>query len=281
MKTLFLILSSMLILSLNGLSQTDSTLIIAGEKIVMESKVLEYKPEIYIGLPANYNDSTSYPVVVLLDADWLFTAFSGITKLMGQMEEIPECIVVGMPLDPSFKDYGMEFAPVITGVPQSGHADKILEFFSKELFPFIDAEYHGSGNKILWAHSAVGGLFCTYALLGPDIQFSGIIESSPNLKGDQEYIHSEKSFDTMSRKSNTFFYLSFGKNEEEVFMGDMYKQVLEFKEILDKSAPQNLKWIYRENENCNHFSNALKSYTDGIKLYFECMNEENNIAITK
>ncbi len=84
---------------------------------------------------------------------------------MGQMEDIPECIVVGMPLDSSFKDYGMEFAPKITGVPQSGHADKILEFYSKELFPFIESKYHGSGDKIIWAHSAVGGLFCYFRVL--------------------------------------------------------------------------------------------------------------------
>ncbi len=281
MKTVLLILAAILILPLRGKAQTDSSSIIAGKRMTFQSKVLEYNPKIFISLPASYNDTTSYPVVVLLDADWLFPAFSGMTKLMGQMEEIPECIVIGMPLDSSFADYGMEFAPKITGVPQSGHADKILEFYSKELFPFIESEYHGEGSKIIWAHSAIGGLFCTYLLLGPDTQFSGIIESSPNLRGNQEYIHAEKPFEILANKNKTFYYLSFGKNEEEIFMGNMYQQVLEFKEVLDKGAPDNLTWIYRENENSNHFSNAVKSYTDGLKLYFAWMNDENNIASSK
>jgi predicted alpha/beta superfamily hydrolase len=271
MKNAPLILLIILILPLSSFSQIDSTDILAGKKMTMSSEVLNYNPEIYIGLPANFNDTTTYPVIVLLDAEWLFPAFSGITKLMGQMEEIPGCVVVGLPLNDSFKDYGMEFAPKITGVPQSGHADKILEFFSKELFPFIESKYNGSKERIIWAHSAPGGLFCTYLLLGSDVQFSGIISSSPNLRGNQEYINAENAFEKLSQKDTMFYYLSFGTNENEMFMGTMYQQVQEFKAKLDKDAPENLKWIYRDNENSNHLTNALKSYIDGIKLYFEMM----------
>jgi hypothetical protein len=165
----------------------------------------------------------------------------------------------------------MEFAPIITGVPQSGHADKILEFFSKKLFPFLESKYNCSKERIIWAHSAPGGLFCTYLLLGPDKQFSGIISSSPNLRGNQEYINAENAFEKLSQRDTTFYYLSFGTNENEMFMGKMRQQVQEFKEKLDKAAPENLKWIYRDNENSNHLTNALKSYIDGIKLYFEMM----------
>lgn len=271
MKKSLLILSIILILPLKTFSQIDSSLIIAGEKMVIPSKILNYNPEIYLGLPENFNDTTSYPVVVLLDAEWLFPAFSGITKLMGQMEEIPKCIVVGIPLSDNFKDYGMEFAPKITGVPQSGHADKILEYFSKELFPFIKTNYHGSEEKIIWAHSAPGGLFCTYLLLGSDNQFSGIISSSPNLRGVQEYIATEKPFDKLSKKDTTFYFLSFGTDENEMFMKGMYKQVQELKEKLENKAPKNLKWIYRDNEHKNHFTNAIESYVDGMKLYFDMM----------
>ena len=271
MKQKVFILTFLLINSVLSYSQIDSIDIIAGKKITMSSKVLNYNPDIYLGLPANFNDTTAYPVIVILDAEWLFPAFTGITKLMGQMEEIPNCIVVGLPLNDSFKDYGMEFAPKITGVPQSGHADKILEFFSKELFPFIESDYNGSKDKIIWAHSAPGGLFCTYLLLDSDEQFSGIISSSPNLRGNQEYINAENPFEKLSKKDTTFYYLSLGANEEEIFIGRMRQQVLEFKEKLEEEAPENLKWIYRENENSNHFTNALKSYIDGIKLYFEMM----------
>ncbi len=269
MKHKAIFLMSFLFYSIIVFSQIDSIDILSGKKMTMSSKVLNYNPEIYIGLPANFNDTTVYPVIVLLDAEWLFPAFYGITKLMGQMEEIPDCIVVGLTLNDSFNDYGMEFAPKITGIPQSGHADKMLDFFSKELFPFIESTYSGSKERIIWGHSAPGGLFCTYLLLGSDEQFSGIISSSPNLRGNQEYINAENTFEKLSQKDTTFYYLSFGTNENEMFMGKMRQQVLEFKEKLDNEAPRNLRWIYRDNENSNHLTNALKSYIDGIKLYFE------------
>lgn len=271
MKNTLLILAIVLTLPLKIFSQTDSTPIVIGEKMGISSHILNYDPEIYIGLPASFDDTKSYPIIVLLDAEWLFPAFAGITKLMGQMEEIPNCIVVGLPLSDTFKDYGMEFAPKITGVPQSGHADKMLEFFSNELFPFIESKYHGSKEKIIWAHSAPGGLFCTYLLLGSNNQFSGIISSSPNLRGVQEYITAENTFEKLSKKGKIFYYLSFGTNENEQFMKGMYKQVLEFKEKLEKEAPENLKWVYRDNQDNNHFTNAIESYVDGLKLYFEMM----------
>lgn len=252
-------------------SPADSTLVVAGERIRITSEILDYDPEVYIGLPANYHDTTTYPVVVLLDAELLFPAFYTVTKLMAQMGEIPPCIVVGLPLHSSFTDYGMEFAPSITGVPESGHADRILEYFAKELFPMIESKYHGSGEKIIWGHSAPGGLFCTYLLLGPDDQFSGIVSSSPNLRGVQEYIHAENAFGRLAKKDITFYYLSFGANEEDIFMNKMYGMVQEFKEKLDDEAPDNLRWEYRLNEHNNHFTNAIESYIDGIKLYFKMM----------
>ena len=269
MKQRILILAILLILVSESHTQTGFSKIIAGEKTTVSSEILDYDPEIYIGIPDNFNDTSTYPVVVLLDAELLFPAFAGITKLMGQMEEIPECLVVGIPMNESFEDYGMEFAPKISGVPNSGHADKILDFFEKELFPLIELKYNGAGSKIIWAHSAPGGLFCTYVLLGPDRQFSGIISSSPNLRGVQEYIQSEESFINLSQKDATFYYLSFGTNEEEIFREGLHPQILKFREILENEAPDNLKWIYRSNEHNNHFSNAIESYIDGLNLYFE------------
>ena len=53
----------------------------------------------------------------------------------------------------------------------------------------------------------------------------------------------------------------------------MHPQIIEFKTKLENEAPDNLKWIYRNNEHNNHFTNAIESYIDGLKLYFEMMKE--------
>jgi predicted alpha/beta superfamily hydrolase len=221
--------------------------------------------DIYIGLPSDFNDSSSYPLIVILEGEILFESISSITKLMGDVEEIPDCIVVGIPLLNKHLDY----APKISSVPESGKADKMLEFYKLELFPLLDSIYNSTKDRLIWAHSALAGIFCTYLLLGPDNQFDGILSSSPNLKWMQEYISKDGAFDLLSKKKKSFYYLTFGGNEAEAYMEKMYPQVQDFVKKLEEEAPENLVWHYQFNDNNTHFTNALETYMEGLKTYFE------------
>lgn len=237
------------------------------EIITIESAVLNEPKEIFIGLPGNYNDSTRYPLVIVLEGEILFETFAPLTRLMGDVQEIPPSIVVGIPLMDRHPDY----APVISTEPESGNADKMLEFYRSELFPLMGSLYNLSEDRLIWAHSGLGGLFCTYLLLGPDNQFTGILSSSPNLRWMQEYINKEIPFELLAQKKNVFYYLTFGGNEPEACMGTMFQQVQDLSEKLKAEAPENLVWSYQFNENNNHFTNAIETYTEGLILYFDLM----------
>ena len=126
-------------------------------------------------------------------------------------------------------------------------------------------------DKIIWAHSGLAGIFCTYLLLGPDNQFTGILSSSPNLRWMQEYINKEDPFGSLSKKKKVFYFLTFGGNETEAYMGRMYQQVQDFNEKLKAEAPENLTWKYQLNENNNHFTNAIETYVEGLIMYFNIM----------
>jgi predicted alpha/beta superfamily hydrolase len=236
-----------------------------GEKMILDSKILNESREIYIGLPADYNDSTEYPLVMILEAEVLFETIAPLTRLMAGVNEIPACIVVGIP----FYNRYLEYAPKISGQPESGDADKMLDFYREELFPALESRYSLSNDRIIWAHSALGGIFCTYLLLGPDEQFTGILASSPSLKWMKDYVESEKPFEMLSRKGRIFYYLTMGDSEGEEYMGDMYRRVEAFHQRLAKEAPPGLDWEFRLNENDTHFSNAIETYIDGLSLYFK------------
>ena len=238
-----------------------------GEKLLIQSKVLKEDKEIYIGLPAGFNDTTEYPLVIVLEGEIVFESFAPVTRLAGQVNEIPHCIVVGIP----FHNNHLEYAPVISANPQSGFADTTLDFFRQELFPLLESRYHCTNDRIIWAHSALGGLFSTYLLIGPDNQFSGIISSSPALKWMSDYMFREDIFKETANKGKLFYYLTFGSKEAEAYMGDMFQGVLDFKRRLENEAPDNLIWKYQLNENNNHFTNAVESYMDGLILYFKLM----------
>ena len=238
-----------------------------GEKLLIHSRVLNQEKEIYIGIPADYNDTSEYPLVMVLEGEVVFESFAPVTRLAGQMNEIPPCIVVGIP----FHNKHLEYAPVISAHPQSGFADTMLQFFQTELFPLLEARYPCTSDRIIWAHSALGGIFGTYLLIGQDNQFTGIISSSPALKWMTDYIYQENIFKETAKKGKLFYYLTFGSNEAEAYMGDMYQKVQEFRQRLEKEAPDNLIWQYQLNENNNHFTNAVESYIDGLILYFKQM----------
>ena len=209
-----------------------------GEKLLIHSSVLNQEKEIYIGMPADYNDTSEYPLVIVLEGEVVFESFAPVTRLAGQMNEIPPCIVIGIP----FHNKHLEYAP-----------------------------YPCTSDRIIWAHSALGGIFGTYLLIGQDNQFTGIISSSPALKWMTDYIYQENIFKETAKKGKLFYYLTFGSNEAEAYMGDMYQKVQEFRQRLEKEAPDNLIWQYQLNENNNHFTNAVESYIDGLILYFKQM----------
>lgn len=275
MKTAFIMLLTWIIFVINSYSQSNiQSLEITkhqtenGDRIKFTSQTLGSEQEIYIGLPNNYTNSLKYPLIMVLEGDLVFESFAPITKLMAQVNEIPPCIVVGIPI-PN-KMY-IDYAPKITGIPESGNADKMLEYYKLELFPLLDSLYNCSDDKLIWAHSGLGGTFCTYLLIGSDNQFTGILSSSPNLKFVKEYIEIENTFSQLSKKGKVFYYLTFGGNEKEAYMGSMFDDVNYFAAKLEKEKPDNLTWKYVINENNNHFSNAVETYIDGLMLYFKEM----------
>ena len=238
-----------------------------GERLVIQSRILNQERDIFAGLPAGFNDTTEYPLVILLEGEIVFETFAPLTRLAAQVNEIPPCIVIGIP----FQNKYLEYAPVIRAHPGSGFADTMLQFYRQELFPFLESRYSLSGDRIIWAHSALGGIFGTYLLIGPDEQFTGIITSSPALRRMNEYMEKEEIFEETARKGKRFYYLTFGSHEAEAYMGDMYQRVEAFRQRLEEEAPDNLIWKYQLNENNDHFTNAVESYIDGLILYFKLM----------
>ena len=242
-----------------------------GEKIKIDSKLLGIQKEISIGLPDAYSDTTEYPIIVVLEAELVFESFAALTRLMAKVNQIPPCIVVGIP----FYNKHLEYAPKLSAHPKSGNADQMLNFYDQELFPLLDSMYNCKNERIIWAHSGLGGLFCTYILIGPDEQFNGILSSSPNLKLMDEYLNNTYTFDRLAEKDTVFYYLTIGSKETVSSKGEARTDIQQFKQSLEKDAPNNLIWKFQLNENNDHFTNAIDTYIDGLILYFQEFKRQN------
>jgi predicted alpha/beta superfamily hydrolase len=175
-------------------TQPDNSIKI-GERLVIHSAILQEDRPYVVYLPQSYQSNEfapkRYPVLYLLDGDWLFHSASGVVYYMGLNGQIPELIVVAILNTQRTRD----FTPTHTtkdahgketpDFASSGGGTNFLRFLSKELIPKIEHQYRTEPYRILVGHS-LGGLFTTYAFLQRPQIFQAYVAIDPSLFWDDE-----------------------------------------------------------------------------------------------
>ncbi|WP_290796902.1 alpha/beta hydrolase [Flavihumibacter sp. UBA7668] len=154
----------------------------------LNSTILSEKRILNIYLPEGYNsnDTTSYPVIYLLDgsADEDFIHIAGLVQFNSfeWVNRVPKSIVVGIASVDRRRDFTN---PSIleeqrTSFPTAGQSGRFMDFIEKELQPFIQKKFKTSKSKTIIGQS-FGGLFATEILLKRPSLFNKYIIVSPSL----------------------------------------------------------------------------------------------------
>lgn len=190
---------------------------------------------LYIGLPRGYDGKRTYPVTVVLDADYCFSIVHGITYLLADHDEMAPMILVGIaypgvagekrgplfklnrtrdytPTHVSTGGYGRRFQKL------SGGADRFLDFVSKELFPFLERRFRVKpGHRAVIGYS-YGGLLATYALLTRPSLFQRFVIVSPSLWWDRHVISKmEEKRASLAKDLPSRAFFSVGGRETRAF----------------------------------------------------------------
>ena len=138
----------------------------------LPSKLLSEKRTLNIYLPEGYNDNdtTTYPVVYLLDgsADEDFIHISGLYQFNSfpWVNRVAKSIVVGIANVDRKRDF--TFPTTIKAdkdkYPTTGQSGKFIAFLQQELQPYIRQNYRTNGVKTIIGES-LGGLLATEILL--------------------------------------------------------------------------------------------------------------------
>ena len=173
-----------------------------------ESLKLGETRDIKIQLPRNYNpeDKVEYPLIIVLDGDYLFEPFAGNIDYQAYWGQMPQCIVVGINQSKSReKDlfYDKEiFFPAYKGA-------SFFEFIGMELIPYIESKFNVSKFRIVAGHD-LGANFINYYLLKDTPLFRAFILLSPDLAPEMTVrIQERLSF----LKTDTFYYLATANND--------------------------------------------------------------------
>ncbi|HXJ99908.1 MAG TPA: alpha/beta hydrolase-fold protein [Gelidibacter sp.] len=174
----------------------------------IQSSKLGESRDIKIQLPRNYNpeDKTQYPLVIVLDGDYLFEPFAGNVDYQAYWGEMPQCVVVGINQSRS-REKDLFYDKEIYFPAHEGAS--FFEFIGMELIPYIESKYNVSKFRIVAGHD-LSANFINYYLFKDNPIFRAFILLSPDLAPEMSTRVQER---LTSLNTDTFYYIATADND--------------------------------------------------------------------
>ncbi len=244
-----------------------------GETIQIQSKVMGEERTILVSTPPGYDQgSQRFPVLYMTDGGAHLTHTRGTVDFLAQNGLIPQMIIVGVNNTDRTRDLTPTRVVVDTSsgtereYPTSGGASKFLDFFSDELFPWVDENYRTMPYRIFSGHS-FGGLFALNAFFTRPDLVPAVLSLSPSLRWDDELpLRQAGSFFADSSEVKATLFVAMG-NEEE---GDPRPNRLDrFEKALEGAEADGFEWEVKRMPDESHGSVVLRAQYWGLRKVFE------------
>lgn len=227
----------------------------------ISSKRLNEEREITIGLPPSYDKhpNQKYPVLVLLDGDFLFDAFQGALSYSNYWDDLPEVIIVGISQNKNNERETDCAVDQENGLPtEKGEA--FFEFIGLELLPYIEKKYRTAPFKMIAGLDTTAGFLNCY--LYKDVPlFDAYISMSPELpKGMEEQLPDRLA----AIQKPIFYYHSSGDGD----MKKMRNRILALDEVAKKINKPTLNYRFDDFKGASHYSLVLNSIPSALYQIF-------------
>jgi len=235
---------------------------VSSSQIIYEqisSSKLGTSRKIKIQLPRNYeaNLDKKYPIILVLDGDYLFEPVAGEVDYFSYWEDMPESIVVGVIQgqtrysDCSFDSY--------TYLPDEKGA-KFFEFLGMELIPYIDKNYRTAKFVVGVGHDLTAG-FLNYYLFKSPLLFNGYINLSPDFPPKME----DRIVDRISSlPEKVFYYLATGTDDVK----ELKDSAERLNSRLKGLKSDNFHYYYDNLEGATHYSAAGRAIPIALEKIF-------------
>lgn len=173
-----------------------------------DSEKLGERRELKIQLPRNYDpeDKSQYPLIIVLDGDYLFEPFAGNADYQAYWGEMPKAVVVGVNQRNS-RESDLFYDKEIYFPAHEGAS--FFEFIGMELIPYIESKYNVSKFRIVAGHD-LSANFINYYLFKDNPIFRAFILLSPDLAPEMT-VRVQERLSTMN--TDTFYYLATAEND--------------------------------------------------------------------
>lgn len=151
---------------------------------IFESFKLQERRDVHYYFPENMDEDKKYPLIVVLDADYLFDQVVATSKFYSRFHGMPESIIVGISQskdDLRLADCAFD---ADSGLP-SEKGKKFFEFVGMELIPYLDLNYSTAPFKMIVGYDITAN-FQNYWLFKDHSLFNAYVNISPTLAPEME-----------------------------------------------------------------------------------------------
>lgn len=259
----------LLLISLSAKAQLDTIPLTFGNKLFIESTILNEKVEAWVRFPADIEEiKDSLSILVLLDGDEYFKIASDITELYEWSGKMPYTVIVGLPstVESRWKYYTpSNVVPKKGSTPRdsllrinSGKFEAYADFIDKELIQKLSKEVDTKFmSKTIFGHSNGGLGVMSFYVLRPEI-FDNYIAASPALIWDDDFL--QKQIENEKRTNKLYMTLGTGSWD--------YK-VSALEQAITKLKETNTKFQFSENNTEGHATNGLRTLLDGLEFVYK------------
>lgn len=166
-----------------------------------------------IQLPRNYDSNTEkkYPIVLVLDGDYLFEPVAGNVDYFSFWEDMPESIVVGI-VQGNLRYDDCNYDP--QNFMPEGKGANFFEFIGMELIPHIDKKYRTAKFIIGVGHDFTANFLNYYLFKNPPL-LNGYINLSPDFAPLMEQRLVER---IPNIPGKIFYYMATGTDDVKALM---------------------------------------------------------------
>ena len=248
-----IILFVLLFISFQSYSQKTTDTIV--------SQKLREDREFTVSLPESYakNKTKKYPVLVLLDGDYLLDPFQGALNYGAYWDDLPEVIIVGISQNKKEERYSDCTFDSETGLLE-GKGERFFEFIGLELLPYIEKTYRIAPFKIIAGHDVTAG-FLNFYLYKDQPLFDAYISLSPEFPPQMEEIIPKR---LLAINQPIFYYQATADGD----MKNAKKRIIKLDSAIATIKKPNLNYLFDNFKGTSHYSLVLHAIPNALYQFF-------------
>jgi predicted alpha/beta superfamily hydrolase len=225
----------------------------------ISSPKLGEKRKLKIQLPRSYHqsDKQTFPVILVLDGDYLFEPVAGNVDYYSYWEEMPEAIVVGI-MQGNSRDSDCAY-DLTNNFPVESGAN-FFEFIGLELMPWLDKKFRTAPFVMAVGHELTANFINYYLFKDPPL-FNGYIVLSPDFAPGLENLIGPR---LEALPQRIFYYAATGSDD--------IKSIREVTQNLNTQLSSvnkdNITYYFDDFEGASHYSVVGKAIPSALEQIF-------------